>query len=191
MSAALGLSRAIDWFTEIIGKAVIWLIFAAIIVSAANAVSRKLFSLSSNAWLELQWYLFGAAFMLAAAYTLRQNEHIRIDIVYGLFSRQRQHWIDLFGHVFFLTPFVFLMVYYFVPYVGTAMRSGEHSANAGGLLIWPGKMMLLLGFVLLALQAISEIIKKIAVMRGAIPDPTPYHATHPPLEEPTVEKRND
>ncbi len=184
MSAALSLSRAIDRLTEIIGKAVIWLIFAAIIVSAGNAISRKLFSLSSNAWLELQWYLFGAAFMLAAAYTLSQNEHIRIDIVYGMFSRKRQHWIDLFGHVFFLMPFVVLMVYYFVPYVGTALHTGEHSANAGGLLIWPGKLMLLLGFILLALQAISEIIKKIAVMRGVIPDPSPHHATHPPLEIP-------
>jgi TRAP-type mannitol/chloroaromatic compound transport system permease small subunit len=136
-------------------------------------VIRKVFNMSSNAWLELQWYLFGAAFLLAAAYTLKQNEHIRIDIVYGMFSRRVQHWIDLFGHVFFLMPFVLLMIYYFVPYFLLSFRTGEVSTNAGGLIIWPAKLLLLIGFFLLGIQGVSEIIKKIAIMRGDMEDPIP------------------
>lgn len=187
MAGLLALSRIIDRINEFIGKNVAWLIFLAVIVSAANAVMRKAFSMSSNAWLELQWYLFGAAFLLAAAYTLKQNEHIRIDIVYGAFSRRVQHWIDLFGHVFFLMPFVLLMIYYFVPYVMLSYRSGEISSNAGGLIIWPAKFMLLIGFSLLAAQGISEIIKKIAVMRGIIEDPSPFVSSHEiVLEESTA-----
>ncbi len=149
---------------------------------AGNAVIRKVFDTSSNAWLELQWYLFGAAFMLAAAYTLKQNEHIRIDIVYGLFPRRLRYWIDLFGHVFFLMPFVTLMVIYFVPYVSLSFRSGEMSTNAGGLIVWPAKAILLAGFFLLFLQGISEIIKKIAIMRGLMEDPNPFLAAHEQAE---------
>lgn len=173
MGALLGLSRAIDRVTEWIGRSAIWLILAAILVSATNAVIRKVFSNSSNAWLELQWYLFGGAFMLAAAYTLKHNEHIRIDIFYGSRSRRTQHWIDLFGHVFFLMPFVVLMVWMTVPYALQAWRSGQVSTNAGGLIIWPARAILAIGFILLSLQGISEIIKKVAVMRGIIPDPPP------------------
>lgn len=178
MQPLLGLSKAIDKLNEIIGRSVAWLILAAIVVSALNAVVRKLFNSSSNAWLELQWYLFGAAFMLAAAYTLKQNEHIRIDIVYGLFRRRTQHWIDLFGHVFFLLPFVVLMVWLFIPFVRTAWLSGEVSASAGGLIVWPARALLLAGFVLLTLQALSEIIKKIAILSGAMEDPTPFVSAH-------------
>ena len=116
MQAFLSVARAIDRATEAIGKLVMWAIFAAVIVSAGNAIVRKAFNMSSNTWLELQWYLFGAAFMLASAYTLQQNEHIRIDIFYGSRSRRTQHWIDLFGHVFFLLPFVAIMSYMLVPY---------------------------------------------------------------------------
>ncbi|TPI28425.1 TRAP transporter small permease subunit [Mesorhizobium sp. B3-2-1] len=182
MAGLLALSRAIDRANEFIGKSVSWLILLAILVSAANAVIRKAFDTSSNAWLELQWYLFGGAFMLAAAYTLKQNEHIRIDIVYGLFSRRVQHWIDLFGHVFFLMPFVTLMVFYFVPYVSLSFHSGEMSTNAGGLIVWPAKAILLVGFFLLALQGISEIIKKIAIMRGIMEDPNPFISVHEQAE---------
>ena len=182
MAGLLALSRAIDRMNEFIGKWVSWLILLAVLVSAANAVVRKTFNMSSNAWLELQWYLFGAAFLLAAAYTLRQNEHIRIDIVYGLFSRRVQHWIDLFGHAFVLMPFVLLMIYYFVPYVSLSYRSGEVSTNAGGLVIWPAKSLLLIGFSLLALQGISEIIKKIAIMRGDMVDPNPFVSAHEQAE---------
>jgi TRAP-type mannitol/chloroaromatic compound transport system permease small subunit len=174
MEGALSLSRLIDRINDAIGKSVSWLILLAVLVSAVNAVVRKTFNTSSNAWLELQWYLFGAAFLLAAAYTLKQNEHIRIDIVYGIWSRRVQHWIDLFGHALFLMPFVVLMVWYFIPYVSLSFTSGEVSTNAGGLIIWPAKALLLVGFLQLAAQGLSEIIKKIAVMRGVIDDPTPF-----------------
>lgn len=183
MQVFLALSRLIDRITEAVGKSVAWLILVAIVVSAANAVIRKLFSTSSNAWLELQWYLYGAAFLLAAAYTLKQNEHIRIDIVYGLFSRRTQHWIDLAGHIVFLMPFAVLMIVYFIPYLGQSIRSGEVSNNAGGLPLWPAKSLLLIGFGLLAVQGISEIIKKIAVMRGLIPDPAPFVPAHSAAEQ--------
>lgn len=178
MGGLLALARGIDRLNEFIGKWISWLILVAILVSAGNAIIRKVFNSSSNAWLELQWYLFGAAFMLAAAYTLKQNEHIRIDVVYGMWSRRVQHWIDLFGHVFFLMPFVLLMVYFFVPYTLLSFRSQEVSNNSGGLIIWPAKAILLVGFTLLALQGISEIIKKIAIMRGDMDDPTPFISTH-------------
>jgi len=182
MQGPLALSRGIDRLNEFIGKSVSWLILLAILVSAANAVIRKIFDISSNAWLELQWYLFGAAFMLAAAYTLKQNEHIRIDIVYGMFPRRVQHWIDLLGHILFLMPFVTLMVIYFVPYVSLSIRSGEMSNNSGGLIVWPAKAILLVGFFLLALQGISEIIKKIAIMRGVMDDPNPFISVHEQAE---------
>lgn len=183
MRGLLSLSGLIDRLNEIVGRAVAWLILIAVLVSAANAVVRKVFSVSSNAWLELQWYLFGAAFLLAAAYTLKQNEHIRIDIVYGLFSRRVQHWIDLFGHLVFLMPFSLLMLWYLVPYVAQSFANGEVSTNSGGLVIWPAKALLLVGFILLALQGLSEIIKKIAVMRGLIPDPNPFLSAHEAAEK--------
>lgn len=182
MAGLLALSRLIDRLNEFIGKWISWAILAAVLVSATNAVIRKAFNMSSNAWLEMQWYLFGAAFLLAAAYTLKQNEHIRVDIVYGMFSRRTQHWIDLFGHVFFLMPFVLLMIYYFTPYFLLSYRSGEVSTNSGGLIIWPAKFLLLAGFALLGIQGISEIIKKIAIMRGEMDDPTPFISAHEAAE---------
>lgn len=182
MKPLLGISRWIDAITENIGKAVGWLILIAVLVSAGNAIIRKAFNMSSNAWLEAQWYLFGGAFMLAAAYTLRQNEHIRIDVVYGMFSRRVQHWIDLLGHCLFLMPFVLLMVYFLIPYVSMSYISGEGSSSAGGLIVWPAKAILLVGFILLCFQGVSEIIKKIAIMRGDMEDPTPYVPTHAPID---------
>lgn len=182
MDSLLAGSRAIDRVNEVIGKSVIWLILLAVLVSAGNALSRKLFNLSSNAWLELQWYLFGAAFLLSAAYTLKQNEHIRIDIFYGTRTRRTQHWIDLIGHVFFLLPFVLIMSWFLVPYALQAFESGQISTNAGGLLIWPARAFLAAGFVLLTFQALSEIIKKIAVMRGVMEDPTPFISAHEAAE---------
>lgn len=182
MNALLAVSSAIDRMNELIGKAVSWLILIAVLISAGNAVIRKIFSISSNAWLEAQWYLFGAAFLLAAAYTLRQNEHVRIDLVYGMWSRPRQHWIDLFGHVFFLMPFVTLMIWYLTPWALQSYRIGEVSTNSGGLTLWPAKALLLGGFVLLWFQGISEIIKKIAVMRGDIEDPNPFVSAHAAAE---------
>ncbi len=159
-----------------------WLILIAILVSDTNAIVRKLFNVSSNAWLELQWYLFGAAFLLASASTLKQNEHIRIDIFYSTRTRRTQHWIDLLGHVFFLLPFVTLMAWILVPYAWSAIKSGQISTNAGGLIIWPARALLAVGFVLLVAQAISEIFKKIAVMRGVIDNPTPFISAHEQAE---------
>lgn len=182
MAGLLAIAKAIDRINEAVGKWVAWLILVAILVSAANAVVRKVLNTSSNAWLELQWYLFGAAFLLAAAYTLKQNEHIRVDIVYGMFSRRVQHWIDLLGHLLFLMPFVILMIFYFVPYVSLSFRSGEVSSSAGGLIIWPAKALLLIGFVQLGFQGVSEIIKKIAVMTGHMEDPNPFVSAHEQAE---------
>jgi TRAP-type mannitol/chloroaromatic compound transport system permease small subunit len=176
MSLLIALSRLIDRVTEIIGKGVMWLILLAILVSAGNAVSRKLFNVSSNAWLELQWYLFGAAFMGAAAYTLSQNEHIRIDVFYASRTRRTQHWIDLLGHIFFLLPFVALMAWLLWPYTVQAYLSGQISTNSGGLIIWPARAILLAGFLLLCVQAVSEIIKKVAVMQGLMEDPHPFQS---------------
>ncbi len=182
MGPLLALSGLIDRINEFIGRAVSWLILLAVLVSAGNAVSRKAFNLSSNAWLELQWYLFGAAFMMAAAYTLKQNEHIRVDIIYAGRTRRTQLWIDLFGHVFFLMPFVCLMVWMLIPYAVDAYRGGYVSTNAGGLIIWPARAVLLIGFCMLLFQGISEIIKRVAVLAGVIPDPTPFLSAHEAAE---------
>jgi TRAP-type mannitol/chloroaromatic compound transport system permease small subunit len=182
MNGLLALSRGIDRVNTTIGKAVSWLILLAILVSAGNAIVRKVFNTSSNMWLELQWYLYGAAFLGAAAYTLLENEHIRIDLVYGMWPRKVQHWIDLIGSVLFLMPFVILMIYYLYPWTVRSFERGEISSSAGGLTLWPAKATLLVGFVLLFFQGISEIIKKIAVMRGLIPDPHAMAGHHAPLE---------
>ena len=182
MSGLLALSRGIDRVNTTIGRAVSWLILLAVLVSAGNAIVRKVFNTSSNMWLELQWYLYGAAFLGAAAYTLLENEHIRIDLVYGMWPRKVQHWIDLIGSILFLMPFVILMIYYLYPWTVRSFERGEISSSAGGLTLWPAKATLLVGFVLLFFQGISEIIKKIAVMRGLIPDPHAMAGHHAPLE---------
>ena len=182
MGGLLALSRGIDRINTVIGRGVSWLILVAVLVSAGNAIIRKVWSISSNAWLELQWYLFGAAFLLAAAYTLLENEHIRIDIIYGGRTRRTQHWIDLIGHVLFLMPFVILMLYLMWPWLMRSIASGERSMNAGGLILWPAKALLLAGFTLLFFQGISEIIKKIAIMRGVIPDDQAVFSSHGELE---------
>jgi TRAP-type mannitol/chloroaromatic compound transport system permease small subunit len=179
MEAAIALSRLIDRGTTIIGKSVSWLIMAAILISAANATSRKLFSLSSNAYLELQWYLFGAAYLLAAAYTLQRNEHIRIDIIFNLLPRAARNWIELFGIIFMLLPFTVVMVRETWPSMASSYRIGEMSANYGGLIIWPAKALILAGFALLFVQGISELIKRIAVMAGRLPDPHASAAAAP------------
>src|SRR5215470_4449133 len=166
MGALLSLSLGIDAVTVFIGRLVYWLVLAAVLVSAGNAVVRKLFDISSNAWLELQWYLFGAVFMLAAAYTLQRNEHIRIDIVSNMLPARGRNWIDVIGHALFLLPLTVIMVRQMVPWVIDGIQSGEVSSNAGGLIIWPARLIVLVGFMLLLVQAISEVIKRIAVMRG-------------------------
>lgn len=171
MRILLGLSAVIDAITGFIGRAVSWLILATVLISAGNAIVRKAFDVSSNAWLELQWYLFGAVFLLAAAYTLRRNDHIRIDIISGLLPKSVRNAIDVFGHAVMLLPLATLMVYESIDFVRRSYLQQEYSANAGGLILWPAKALILAGFFLLALQGVSEIIKRIAVMRGLIPDP--------------------
>jgi TRAP-type mannitol/chloroaromatic compound transport system permease small subunit len=162
----LRLSGGIDRMAEFIGRQVRWLILAAVLVSAVNAIIRKTFDTSSNAWLELQGYLFGAVFMFAAAYVLQKNAHVRIDALSSHLAKRTRDWIDLFGHVVFLLPFCFLMVWLGIPYFWEAFRDGEMSANAGGLIVWPLKFFILGGFVLLLAQALSEIIKRWAVIKG-------------------------
>src|SRR3954453_17420395 len=170
VSGLLGVSRTLDALTERIGKIPAWAILVAVLVSAVNAIIRKVFGTSSNAWLELQWYLFGAVFMLCASWTLRINEHIRIDIVSSRLSRRARNGVEMFGHLFFLLPFVALMTYLSLPFVTRSFRSGEVSTNAGGLIIWPAKALILVGFICLFLQWLSETIKRIAIMRGDLPD---------------------
>ncbi|WP_102958680.1 TRAP transporter small permease subunit [Mangrovicella endophytica] len=183
MSALLSLSRVIDSVTTFVGRAVSWLVLVAVLVSAGNAVIRKIFDMSSNAWLELQWYLFGAVFMLAAAWTLLKNEHIRVDIISSMLSKRTRDWIDFIGHLVVLIPFTLLMIWLLIPYVSLSYRSGEHSPNAGGLLVWPAKALLLAGFALLLAQALSELIKRAGVLFAGMDDPTPQHQSHPTAEE--------
>jgi TRAP-type mannitol/chloroaromatic compound transport system permease small subunit len=171
VGALLAVSRAIDAVTFRIGKVVAWLILAAVIVSAVNAIVRKLFDMSSNSWLELQWVLFGAVFLIVASWTLLDNEHIRIDIVNSMFSQRTRNIIDIIGHAFFLLPLTVVMIITSFPFVMRSVRLNEQSMNAGGLPQWPPKMLILIGFVLLFFQAISELIKRIAVTMGKIPDP--------------------
>ncbi len=170
MTALIKLSRVIDAINERVGKFVAWAIVVAILVSAINAIIRRFFGVSSNAWLELQWYLFGAVFMLCAAWTLISNEHIRIDIVSSRLSKRSRDWIDIAGHLFFLFPFVALMLWLSIPYFEKSYASGEVSSNAGGLLIWPAKGLILLGFISMFFQWMSELIKRIAIMQGRMED---------------------
>ncbi|MEE1611599.1 TRAP transporter small permease subunit [Microvirga sp. CF3016] len=182
MTALLGLSRVIDSINERIGKVAAWAIVVAILVSAVNAIIRRIFGVSSNAWLELQWYLFGAVFMLCAAWTLKANEHIRIDIVSNKLTKRGRDMIDLIGHLFFLLPFVALMLYLSFPYFIGSYRSGEVSSNAGGLLIWPAKGLILLGFISLAFQWLSELIKRVAIMKGQLVDEHDHAGAHAAAE---------
>jgi TRAP-type mannitol/chloroaromatic compound transport system permease small subunit len=185
LHAALRLSAGIDRLNTAIGKSACWLILVAVLVSATNAVVRKAFDVSSNAWLELQWQLFGAVFMLCAAYTFLRNEHIRIDIVNARLPKRVRDWIDLLGHLLFLMPFVLLMIVDGWPFFTASWRISEQSMNAGGLPQWPAKFLIPLGFFLLFLQGVSEIVKRVAVMRGDIADP---HGDEPVRTEEVLDR---
>ncbi|MCB8820974.1 TRAP transporter small permease subunit [Microvirga rosea] len=182
MTALLKLSQAIDGLNERLGKVVAWAIVVAILVSAINAIIRRIFGVSSNGWLELQWYLFGAVFMLCSPWTLKANEHIRIDIVSNTLSKRKRDLVDIFGHLFFLFPFVTIMLWLSVPYFIRSFQSGEVSSNAGGLLIWPAKGLILLGFIFLFLQWLSELIKRVAIMRGDLADVETVHSAEAEAE---------
>ena len=172
MHLLLKFSNAVDWLNRQIGKYAIWLILASTVISGVNALVRKIFNTSSNAFLEVQWYLFAAAFLLAAGYTLLNNEHVKIDVIYSKFSRTKQIWIDIIGFAFFLTPVCLAVLWYGVPFFTRALASGEMSNNAGGLIRWPVYLMMPLGFTLLWLQGISELIKRLGFLQGLIEDPT-------------------
>lgn len=196
----LPLSRAIDRLNERVGRAVYWLVLAAVLISAANAVIRKLFDTSSNAWLEIQWYLFAAIFLLCAGYALLRNEHVRIDVISSRFSRRGLARIDIFGFTCFLLPMTLVILYLSVPLFANSVtkaptgdtapdfaavisglfdsRGWEQSDQAGGLIRWPVKLLIPVGFVLLGLQGLSELVKRFAFLRGLIKDPNEKAAAH-------------
>jgi TRAP-type mannitol/chloroaromatic compound transport system permease small subunit len=171
VNALLALSRAIDAITERVGRIVYWLVLIVVLISAANAVVRKLFNYSSNAYLEIQWYLFSVIFLFGAGYTLLRNEHVRIDIIAGRLSARAQNWIDVIGIVLFLWPMSFVIMWLSWPLFLDSFARNEVSTNAGGLAIWPARLMVPIGFALLLMQSVSELIKRIAFLRGRIPDP--------------------
>lgn len=166
MDFLLRVARGIDTLNARVGKLAEWSVLLACLISAGNALSRYAFDESSNAWLELQWYLFAAMVLLGAAYTLQRNEHVRVDLIYGRSSPRTQAWIDIFGGVFFLLPMAALLTWMSWPMFIDAWRIGEISGNAGGLIRWPVKLMLPVGFALLLLQGVSELIKRVAYLRG-------------------------
>jgi TRAP-type mannitol/chloroaromatic compound transport system permease small subunit len=174
----LGIARTIDAVNECIGRAVLWLVLAVTLISAANALMRYGFGMSSNAWLEIQWYLFGAIFLLAAGYTLKHNGHVRVDVLYGRWPPRARAWIDLLGTALFLLPLCVLMVWLSWHGFIESFQRGELSSDAGGLIRWPVRLLIPLGFALLGLQGVSELIKRVAFLRGQ--GELPHE---PPMEE--------
>ena len=183
MRALLKFSSVVDWLNTQIGKYVIWLILASTVISGVNAAVRKAFNMSSNAFLEIQWYLFAASFLIAAGYTLLNGEHVKIDVISSRLSKRAQIWIDVIGLTFFLTPMCLAILWYGVPFFLKGFYSGEVSSNAGGLIRWPVYAMIPLGFSLLLLQGWSELIKRLAFLQGLIDDPT-----HKKVEKTTEEE---
>ena len=183
MKALLAVSRAIDALSERIGQAIYWLVLATVLISAANATVRKLFNYSSNAYLEIQWYLFSLIFLFCAGYTLKHNEHVRIDIITARFSARVRAGIDIFGTLFFLMPMAGLIMWLSWPLFVDAYTRHEVSTNAGGLVIWPARLMVPVGFFLLLVQAVSELIKRVAFLNNLIPDPNEKIVTRTPEEE--------
>jgi len=193
LQSLLTISRGIDAFTRWVGKRLAWLILVAVVVSALNAIVRKAFDTSSNSWLELQWVLFSIVFLLCSSWTLLDNEHIRIDIVNNLLPKRLRDSIDLVGHAFFLIPLCIVMIVTGGPFFMRSFEINEQSGNAGGLPQWPAKSLVIIGFTMLLVQGISELIKRIAVMRGLIPDPhaSQVHALEAEVEHlvEVIEKR--
>jgi len=188
VNALLAVSRLIDRLSERIGRTVYWLVLVAVLISAANATVRKLFNYSSNSFLEIQWYLFSVIFLFLAGYTLKHNEHVRIDIVSSHLTARTRAWIDVVGTLFFLLPMSLLIMWLSWPVFVDAYERHEVSTNAGGLIIWPARLMVPVGFALLILQAISELIKRFGFLRGLIPDPNEKHVEEKTLEEQLAEE---
>jgi TRAP-type mannitol/chloroaromatic compound transport system permease small subunit len=183
MKSLLRISRGIDWLNEQIGRVVLWAILIAVLISAGNAIIRKTFDTSSNAWLEVQWYLFSCVFLLCAGYTLLRNEHVRIDVLLHRLPKRTQIWVDIFGLAFFLLPAAILIAWLAWPVFMRAYVSGEMSENAGGLVRWPVYVLAPVGFGLLALQGVSELIKRFAFLQGLIDDPMRKKQQKSPEEE--------
>jgi len=183
VNALLKLSRLIDTITEFIGKSAIWLVLVVVLISAANALMRYTINYSSNAYLEIQWYLFGLIFLSCSGYTLLRNEHIRIDVISCKFSKRTQTWLDIFGILVFLMPMAIAIMVLSWPVFVSAMHSGEMSNSEGGLIVWPARLMIPAGFFLLIMQAISELIKRAGFLMGRCPDPTEKKNKLTPEEE--------
>jgi TRAP-type mannitol/chloroaromatic compound transport system permease small subunit len=176
VNALLTLSRRIDALTEWIGKSAIWVVLIVVLISAGNAVMRHAFSISSNAWLEIQWYLFGLIFLSCSGYALLHNEHVRIDLLSNKLSKRGRAWIDIFGILFFLLPMAVMILTLSWPVFAQAFESGEMSNSPGGLIVWPARLMIPAGFALLILQSASELVKRIGFLKGLCPDPTEKRA---------------
>jgi len=191
MSFLISLSKLIDALNEKIGHAISWALLVAVLICSGNAIIRYIFNISSNSWLEIQWYLFSAMFLLATSYTLRRNEHVRIDVVAGRFSKRTQVWIDLFGFLFFLLPMTLIILYYATPYALISIQNQEVSSNAGGLIIWPAKILIPVGFFMLSLQGISELIKRVGYLMGKV-DASAFekHVTTPEEEIEAIKAAN-
>ena len=183
MKTLLRLARAIDALNELVGRWVYWLVLVMVLESAGNAIVRKLFDRSSNALLEMQWYLFSAVFLLCAAWTLKRNDHVRIDIIQGRLSPRAQAWIDVFGTIFFLGPMVALFFSLSIPWFWRSYTEGEISGSAGGLTLWYARVFVPIGFALLGLQGLSELVKRIAFLAGKGPDPITRHDQHAAEQE--------
>ena len=194
MKGLVALSRLIDAMNERVGHIVYWLVLAAVLISATNAVVRKAFNVSSNAYLELQWYLFSAIFLFCAGYTLLRNQLVRIDVIAGRLSARAQAWIDILGTLLFLFPMAILIMILSWPVFTLAYTSHEISTNAGGLILWPARLMVPIGFLLLVLQGLSELIKRVAFLAGVIPDPgerPPEKTAEEELAEEILKQRGD
>lgn len=186
MSLLMRISRLIDAVNDAIGRWAKWLILLAVLVCAGNAIIRYTFSISSNAWLELQWYMFAGVFLLGAPYTLRKDEHVRIDVIAGRFSERTQVWIDIFGILLFLLPISLIILWLSIPYFWLSYAGHEMSGNAGGLIRWPAKFLIVAGFFLLVLQGVSELIKRFAYLKGELPFEAFRKHGHSPAENAAV-----
>lgn len=178
MQTLLRLSRAVDALNELVGRWVYWLVLIMVLESAGNAIVRKIFDRSSNAMLEMQWYLFSAVFLLCAGWTLLRNDHVRIDIIQGRLKPRAQAWIDVLGAIFFLMPMVAIFFWLSIPWFWRSYTEQEISGSAGGLILWPARVLVPIGFALLGLQGLSELVKRIAFLAGKGPDPIARHGEH-------------
>ena len=182
MQTLLSISKTIDQVNTRLGKLIAWLIFVAVAVSTVNALIRKIFDTSSNSWLELQWVLFGFVFLLCSPWTLLSNEHIRIDVISSKLPKRARDWIDIVGHVAFLLPFALVMILTSGPFALRSILGNEQSGNTGGLPHWPAKTLIFVGFIVLFVQGVSELIKRVAIMRGELEDTTSGGGHHASAE---------